>query len=287
MMKRRSFFATVPALSALLAMRASGKPVAKEALSPAGFTIAVQCWSFNRYTVWQAIEKTAESGANAVELFPGHKLGGPHGDKTMGPRLDAAIYQSLLDHASKHGVAIVNFGVCDIPSDEAKARPVFELARTLGLYGLTTESAGSIATIDKLAEEYEVKVCFHNHPKGSALWDPNKVWDLVKDRHPNVGFCADIGHWATSGLDPLEVIKKVGSRVHAFHFKDREAIGKETHDRPFGTGVIQLAAILDEVREHGFAGNVSIEYEHNWEKSVPDIAQCVGFLRGYSQAVKA
>jgi sugar phosphate isomerase/epimerase len=47
--------------------------------------------------------------------------------------------------------------------------------------------------------------------------------------------------------------------------------------------VIDLPAILDEARRHGFAGNVSIEYEHNWENSVPDIAQCVGYLRAYAK----
>ena len=50
-----------------------------------------------------------------------------------------------------------------------------------------------------------------------------------------------------------------------------------------GTGIIDIAAILDEARHHGFAGNVSIEYEFNWKSNLPEIAQCVGYLRAYAK----
>jgi hypothetical protein len=32
---------------------------------------------------------------------------------------------------------------------------------------------------------------------------------------------------------------------------------------------------------------VTIEYEHNWKTNVPEIAQCVGYLRAYSKLRKA
>ena len=53
------------------------------------------------------------------------------------------------------------------------------------------------------------------------------------------------------------------------------------HDMPFGTGVSDVPAILDELKAQGFTGNISIEYEYNWDNSVPDVAQCIGFVRGY------
>lgn len=282
-MKRRSLFTMVPAASALLALRSQGKPVPAEALTAAGFTISVQCWSFREFTLWEAIQMASAAGAGSVEVFPGQKIGGDIGDEGLGPDLSDEKIQKLLDHAKKHGITPVNFGVTGISKDEAEARKTFEFAKKLGLYGVTTESLDALDTLEKLAKEYDIKVCFHNHPKPSHLWNPDKIWDAIKDRHANIGYCADVGHWATSGLDPLEVIKKIGSRVLSFHMKDREAIGKQTHDRPFGTGVIDNIAILDEVKKHGFAGNVSIEYEHNWKTSLPEVAQCVGYLRGYSK----
>ena len=272
----------VPAAAALLAVRSKAAPIPATAATKAGFAISVQCWSLKEFTLFEAIEKAASAGATAVEIFPNQKLAAEHGDTKVGPGMGDDKIQALQDHLKKHNLSAVNFGVTGIDKDEAKARPVFEFAKKLGLYGVTTESLGALDTLEKLAKEFDIKVCFHNHPKPTALWNPDTIWGAIKDRHENIGFCADLGHWATSGLDPLEVIKKVAPRVRSFHMKDRGAVGKPTHDRPFGTGVIDNFAILDEVRKHGFAGNVTIEYEYNWKNNVPEIAQCVGYLRAYA-----
>lgn len=282
-MKRRSLLTMIPAASALLAMRSKAAPIPQPALTAAGFGISVQCWSFNKFTLFEAIEKAAAAGAGGVEVFPGQKLGGGHGDLKFGPDLPDDKIQAVLDHLKANNLVAYNFGVTGISKDEAEARKVFELAKKMSLYGVTTESLEALDTLEKLAKEYDIKVCFHNHPKPTKLWNPDTIWKAIDGRHPNIGYCADIGHWATSGLNPLDVIKKIAPRVHAFHMKDRESIEKWSHDRPFGTGIIDNIAILDEVRKHGFAGNVSIEYEHNWETNLPEVAQCAGYLRAYSR----
>jgi len=273
----------IPAASALLAMRSRGAPIPEAALTSAGFGISVQCWSLKNFTLFEAIEMAAAAGMGGVEIFPGQKLGGEHGDLKSGFNLPDDKIQAVLGHLKQHNLAAYNFGVTPIPRDEEKARALFEFGKKLGLYGITTESLDALDTIEKLAAEYDIKVCFHNHPKPTALWNPETVWKAIDGRHRNIGYCADIGHWATSGLDPLEVIKKIAPRVHSFHMKDRASITEWSHDRPFGTGIIDNIAILDEVRKHGFAGNVSIEYEHNWKTSLPEIAQCAGYLRAYSR----
>ena len=282
-MKRRSLLTMFPAASALLAFRANGAPLPQPAVTEAGFAIAVQCWSFKEFTLFQAIEMAAAAGMGGVEVFKGQLLSGDHGDVKFGPDLSDEKVQAVIDHLKKNNLAAVNFGVTDISKDEAEARKTFELAKKLNLYGVTTESLGSIDTLEKLAKEYDIKVCFHNHPKPTALWNPETIWKALEGRHENLGYCADLGHWASSGLDPLEVIKKVAPRVRSFHMKDRESIEAPSRDRPFGTGVIDNVAILDEVRKHGFAGNVTIEYEYNWKTNLPEVAQCVGYLRAYSK----
>jgi sugar phosphate isomerase/epimerase len=282
-MKRRSLLTVIPAASALFAFRAHGAPVPQPALTAAGFSIAVQCWSLKEFTLFQAIEMAAAAGMGGIEVFQGQLLGGDHGDVKFGPDLPDDKIQALLDHLKKNHLVAVNFGVTDIPKNEAEARKTFELAKKLSLYGVSTESLGSLDILEKLAKEYDIKVCFHNHPKPTALWNPNTIWNAIEGRHANIGYCADIGHWASSGLDPLAVIKKIAPRVHAFHMKDRSSIAAPSRDQPFGTGIIDLPGILDEVRKHGFAGNVSIEYEYNWKNNLPEIAQCAGYLRAYSK----
>ncbi len=265
-------------------IRAEGGSIAGNPRFPAGFAITVQCWSFRKFTLWEAVKMTAAAGAPAVEIYPGQQIGGPLGRLKVAPSIPDDAIAAILGHCREHGVVPVNYGVTRISKDEAGARKVFGFARKLGLYGVTTESIGAIDTLEKLAVEYDLKVCFHNHPRFIVyrMWDPGFILGRIADRHPNLGFCADIGHWATSGLDPLEVVRNVGSRVLSFHMKDRRAVGKLTRDRPFGTGVIDVAAILDEARKQGFAGNVSIEYEHHWKQSLPEITRCVDFLRTYA-----
>lgn len=274
----------IPALSALFALRSQGAPIPAQALTDAGFSITVQCWTFREFTLFEAVEMAAAAGAN-VEFFPGQTIGGTVGDLKFEPGLAGEHLQAVQDHLAKHQVFAVNLGVVDVPKDEAAARRIFGFAKKLGLYGITTESIDAIDVLEKLSVEYDIKVCFHNHPKRPfyKMWNPDFVFNAVKDRHENLGLCADIGHWAASGLDPLEVIRKVASRVRSFHMKDRELIGKWTHDRPFGTGVIDNISILDEVRKHGFTGNVSIEYEHNWKNNLAEVAQCAGYLRAYAK----
>jgi sugar phosphate isomerase/epimerase len=275
----------IPAASALLAFRSHGAPIPQEAVTEAGFGITVQCWSLKEFTLFEAIQMAAAAGVGGVELFSGQKMGADHGDLKFEPGISDEKLQAISEHLKANNIVAQSLGVIPIPNDEAKARVIFEIGKKLGLYSINTESIESIDLIEKLAKEYDIKVGFHNHPKKPdyKMWDPDFVFASVKDCHVNVGICADIGHWATTGLDPLEVIKKVASRVVSFHMKDRASIEKWSHDRPFGTGVIDNVAILDEVRKQGFKGNVSIEYEHNWKSNLPEIAQCVGYLRAYSK----
>ena len=80
-------------------------------------------------------------------------------------------------------------------------------------------------------------------------------------------------------------------RPHARHLRrprhidaNRLAIGKQTPDLPFGSGVSDIKGVLDEFKAMGFTGNISIEYETKWENNLPDVAQCVGFFRGYGSS---
>ncbi len=52
---------------------------------------------------------------------------------------------------------------------------------------------------------------------------------------------------------------------------------------PFGKGVSGIKECLDELKAQGFQGNLSIEYEYNWENSLPEVTQCVDFVRNYGK----
>ena len=170
--------------------------------------------------------------------------------------------------------------------DEAEWRQIFEFAKKMGLYSITTESVEQLDIIEKLVKEFDIKIGIHEHRRQSGnanykVWDPNYVLSVVKDRDPRIGACADTGHWATSGLKPLDCIKLLNGRVISLHLKERREIGKELPDTIYGTGASDIAGILDELKRQHFEGHISLEYENNWMNSVPDVAQCIGFVRGY------
>jgi sugar phosphate isomerase/epimerase len=261
-----------------------------ESCKTGGFAVGCQAWTWNRYTVFEAIEKTAACGGKVIELFPGQKFAveGPAKFDHNSSDEDVAKVKAQLE---KSGVRAVNYGVVGIPQDEAGARKVFDFARKLGLRAITTESVDAIETIEKLVKEYDICVGFHNHPSNPKdanykVWDPNFILSVVKERDSRIGAAADTGHWERSGLNAVECLRILKGRIISTHLKDLNEFGKrEAHNVPFGTGISPVKEILDELKAQGFAGNISIEHEYNWESSMPEVAQCVGFIRGYG-AVK-
>jgi L-ribulose-5-phosphate 3-epimerase len=110
-----------------------------------------------------------------------------------------------------------------------------------------------------------------------------------------MGSCADTGHWLRSGLDPVECLKKLEGRVITLHFKDlvpeppkaqaaatgkakKPSESKAMHDVPWGTGVGNVKAQMVELKRQHFHGAFGVEYEYNWENSMPEIAECVKFF---------
>lgn len=251
-----------------------------------GFAIGCQAYTFTRFTFFEAIEKTAASGAKVIELPVGQKLSLEEPAVSFDHNVPDAVLEKVKAKLAKHHLRAVNYGVVSIAKDEAEARKVFEFARKMDLYAVITESVDTLDIIEKLAKEYDIRVGIHNHPRRAndasyKVWDPTYVLSIVKNRDARIGACADTGHWVRSGLDPVECLRILKGRVVSGHLKDLNEKSPEAHDVPFGTGVANIPGVLDELKRQGFAGNLSIEYEFNWTNSLPEVAQCIGFVRGY------
>jgi sugar phosphate isomerase/epimerase len=262
----------------------SGAPIPDDC-KIGGFAVGCQAYTFNRFSALEAIEKTALAGGKVIEFYPGQKFSPDQPTVKFDHNATDEMLDKVKAHLAKHGVRAVNYGVVGA-KDEAEWRKIFEFARKLGLYAVTTEGVNQLDVIEKLVKEFDIRVAIHNHPRRAdnadyKVWDPAYILSVVKDRDERIGACADVGHWATSGVTPLDGIKLLQGRIVSVHMKDRTAIGKSTEDVPFGAGISNLKGILDELKRQGFAGNIAIEYETHWENSVPYVAQCVGFFRGY------
>jgi sugar phosphate isomerase/epimerase len=283
---RQTFFLT--ALSAgltLTRLTIHAEPI-PDNCKTGGFAIGCQAWTFNQFTVLEAIDKTAAAGGKVIEFFPGQRFSADKPGVTFDHNSPDDVINAVKDRLQKDGVRAVNYGVVGIPNDEAGARKIFEFAKKMGLYGVTTESVESLDVIEKLVKEYDIHVGIHDHPRqllnpNYKVWDPKYVLSVVKNRDPRIGACADIGHWVRSGLNPVACLKILKGRVESMHMKDLNEKSLDAHDVPFGTGVSDIPAVIKELKRQHFEGNISIEYEYNWQNNVIDAAQCIGFVRGY------
>ncbi|SHG01607.1 Xylose isomerase-like TIM barrel, partial [Mariniphaga anaerophila] len=131
------------------------------------------------------------------------------------------------------------------------------------------------------ANKYKIDVAIHNHPKPSNYWNPDMFMEAVDGLSNRIGACTDVGHWARMGLDPVKCLQKISGRVKSLHFKDikEEVAGEEErHDVIWGTGSLDMEGMLLELKKQNFKGVFSIEYEYNWDNSVPDIKKCISYF---------
>jgi len=251
-----------------------------------GFAIGCQAYSFNRFSVFEAIEKTAETGSMVIEFYPGQKLTKADPKVTLSHNASEEVIAQVQAKLKEHGIKAVNYGVVG-GKDEAEWRKIFTFAKKMGLYGITTEDTAKLDIIEPLVKEFDIRVGIHDHPRrpndpSYRVWDPHYIVEVTKNRDARIGACADTGHWQTSGLDPVYCIRVLKGRVISSHLKDKTDFGPG-HDVPYGTGVGRIGKVLEELKKQGFEGNISVEYEYNWDHSVPEIKQCVDFVREYSK----
>jgi sugar phosphate isomerase/epimerase len=276
--------ATACAMALLMAAGASAQEGEKgmknaEAL---GWRVGCQAYSFNRYTFFEAVDKTAEAGMHYIEAYPGQKFSPEKPDAVFDHNMSPDLQKEALAKLAASNVKLVNYGVVGLGEDEAENRKVFEFAKAMGIETIVSEPPiEALPAIDKLCQEYGINVALHNHPKPSKYWDDDTVLNAVKDLSPRVGACADTGHWMRSGIRPLDAIKKLEGRIISLHFKDLAKFGvhdETAHDVPWGTGEADVKALLNELHRQGFKGVFSAEYEYNWENSVPEITQSAKYF---------
>ena len=245
-----------------------------------GWRLGCQAYSFNRFTFEEAIEKTASLGLHCVEMYPGQKLSAEKPDQKTDASMSAGIRKRVKRGLKDAGVELVNFGVCPLPNDEDACRKTFDFAQDMGIETLVSEPAfEALDVIEKLCDEYEINLAIHNHPEPSIYWNYETVLKQCKGRSKRIGACADTGHWMRSGINPLEAIKALEGRIISFHLKDLNKYGRQgAHDVPWGTGEADVKALLTEIHRQKLEAVFSIEYEHNWLESLPEIAESVAYF---------
>jgi len=245
-----------------------------------GWPLAIQAWTFHHVTLFEAIDNAKKLGLRYMELIPTQAVSPEMKNVKFDVNASLSLIAKVKMKMEEAGVQPIAMGVVRLPADETQCRKVFDFAKVMGITTLCAEPPeDALPMIDKLANEYRINVAIHNHPKPSHYWSPETVLAAVKDCSPRIGACADTGHWVRSGLDPVECLKKLEGRVLWSHFKDLNERSPKAHDVVWGTGVCGARAMLAELKRQGYTGGISLEYEYNWGKAMPELARCVEFYR--------
>jgi sugar phosphate isomerase/epimerase len=281
---KAKFLLTLTTVAALL-VNARAEVKIPDEFKTGDFFIGCQAYTFNRFSAFEAIEKTAAAGGKVIEFYPGQKLSTEEPAVKWDHNASDEVVAKVQAKLAQHKIKAVNYGVVGIPKNEEQARKIFAFAKKMGMRAVTTESTDAIDTIEKLVKEFDIMVAFHDHPRQQKnpnyrMWDPYYILEVCKDRDPRIGACADTGHWQTSGLNPVWCIRTLKGRIISSHMKDKLDYG-QSHDVPYGTGVGEIGRCLDELKKQGFDGNISIEYEYKWENNLPEVTKCVEFVRDH------
>lgn len=244
-----------------------------------GWTLSAQAYTFRLYTFAEALDKTVSAGLKTIEAYNGQTIGGGI-DGNMSYKMDPANRKKILQLLKEKNVKLIAYGVVNGNTEE-EWKQLFEFASAMGIKLLNTEPKQEfLPLIGQLANKYKIKVGIHNHPQPTAYWSPEIVLAAIaKANSKYVGACADIGHWVRSGLDPIESLKKYEGHLISLHFKDLNEKTPKAHDVPWGTGVGRIEEVINELKRQKFKGNLSAEYEYNWENNVVDVIESVKNFR--------
>ena len=118
------------------------------------------------------------------------------------------------------------------------------------------------------AEELGIKLLIETHGQVTDNVDHMETLLNKLGHEETVGICLDTGNSWLGGAEPINFVKRFGSRIKHVHWKDMpeewlEKRGKEFGCGmaiiPLGDGVIDIPAIVNELKAVGFDGATTLE----------------------------
>lgn len=241
-----------------------------------GFQLDMHARTLKQDNLFEEMDRTSALGIKYFSLSASVPFDGT--TETPCLKLTDAQINKIKEYAAGDGLKLAN-AYLPLPANESECRKAFEFAKKVGINVIVSEpKPDALDTVEKLCKQYNIKVAIHDHPRPSHYWNPQTVLDAIKGRSPLIGACADTGHWARSGLDPVDCLKQLQGHIICLHFKDLTEKKRTAHDVPWGTGVCDVKGMMAELKRQNFKGAFCIEYEYNWGNNYPELAQCVKYF---------
>lgn len=184
-----------------------------------------------------------------------------------------AIHKANMDAAVKLDTKVImlalgTMGPGGAPAGDRKEaheklaayfRPLSEYAKSLGLHPVVEDTPNLAFYLDKAA-------------------DLKEILDTV----PDLEVVYDSGNMLLVGEDPVEYYKLVADRTAHIHLKDMMYVdpstrggdmaedGRKMNTAPAGTGIVDMPALLAEIKKSGYDGYLTVEYAKHPEMSWAD-----------------
>jgi type 1 glutamine amidotransferase/sugar phosphate isomerase/epimerase len=256
-----------------------------EAQEKLGWRLGIEAYTFYKYTLFEAIDRTAQLGLPFMGGLSFQKVSEDI-PKNFDPQLTDDELKQVRLKLDSAGIRLLTCYFHNIPGDEAGCRKVFEFGRKIGIETFMSEPAPeAMDTIERFCKDYDINVAIHNHDRKASpvYWRPEGIMKVCQGRSKRIGACGDLGYWIRSGIDPIEAANTLKDRLITVQMHDLNELGPEGHDVPWGTGVGKTAEFVREIHRLGIKPTMfGLEYSYNWIESMPEIAQCIEFFNKMS-----
>lgn len=247
----------------------------------AGFTMAVQSWTFREFSLDEALAMMNSLGLTRIELSPVYRhLQFPE---------DPAETDATRERIAAAGIDCVTAHI-PLPLeglDEDLYRRAFEHAQRLGVRTIMVDPPLlALDHLEALCVELDLRVAIHNHVLSPQFQYVEQVLAAVEGRDRRVGALVDTGHYTRLDEDAPAAIRALGSRVLGVHLKDVHESGATGRDAILGEGILDLTGVFRALREVRFPADasLSIEYEANPEAPYDDLVVALDNIASAAQA---
>lgn len=207
----------------------------------AGFRhLELNCWyprTITRAAVRSIRSRCSDAGLDTVSLHFTGPSGVDHKDRLK----DVALAMRGIDMAHELGCSVF----CTLGAPRA-------------LEGSTKALMGLLEFIVPHAEEAGITIALENHD-GHALQTVEDYRPILTGfESPQLGVCADVGHFHASGIPNEAVVDALGDEIVHIHLKDNHALGRKKFVA-FGEGTADNAGFVRAMVARGYSGLAVVE----------------------------
>ena len=250
-----------------------------------GWRLGIEAYTFHKFTLFDAIDKTAQLGLPFLGALSFQKVSKDI-PKNFEPGLSDDELRQVRLKLDAAGVRLLTYYIHDIPADEAGCRKIFEFGRKIGIETFMSEpKLEALDTIERFCDEYDIKVALHNHDQKASpnYWNPEGILKACEGRGKRLGACADLGYWMRAGIDPVRALNALKDRLITVQVHDLNELSSAGHDVPWGSGAGKTERFINEMHRLGLKPTMwGLEYSHNFLESIPEVTKCIDFFNHVS-----